>query len=133
MGSKMPPYEFAGRGSNPLASIAKESRSRDLRFVLLTVLAAAVTLDSGLAIWKVWSKLLASPDAATSLVVFIAVAAIVPYLWTKTASERSALQRAAALDRDPVAIAIALRALYRGLFAAAMIVLLIMITLPRLL
>ncbi|MBV9760713.1 MAG: hypothetical protein JO340_09120 [Acidobacteriaceae bacterium] len=129
----MTPYEFVtGRGT-PLATIAKGPPQRDLRFILLTVFIGAVMLDCGLAIWKVWDKLLARRSFPTPCVVLIALATLLPYLWLKTASERSALRLTAEKERDSAAIEIALRVLYRGLFTAGMIVLLIMITLPQML
>lgn len=120
---------ITGRGT-PLATVATQHRRRDLRFTLLTALVFCVTIDFCIAIYRLWGTLLASRYSPTPLVILVALTIALPYFWAKTAAERSQLQRRAtelnASALDTTTVEIALRALYRGLFMAAMAALLLL-------
>jgi hypothetical protein len=115
----------------PLAATLRERR--DARFALLTVLVLAVTLDFAMAIYKLWGALLASRYAPAPLVILIAMTVGLPYFWAKTAAERATLRRhAEAGIIEPEVAALALRALYRGLFFSSMAALLLLTALHQL-
>ena len=117
---------ITGRGT-PLASVARQPGHRDRRFALLTALVFCVAVDFCIAIYRLWRTLLASRYSPAPLVILIALTVALPYFWTKTAAERSQLQRRATeLNLDAMTVEIALRALYRGLFMAAMVALLLL-------
>jgi hypothetical protein len=111
----------------PLADALASPVRRDARFVLLTILVFAVVLNFAIMIYRYWDALSAGRYAPTPTVILIAVAATLPYFWTKTAAERSALKRRIeAGEIDRAAAEIVLRALYRGLFTTAMVALLLL-------
>jgi hypothetical protein len=110
-----------------LTQVIRQPERRDIRFILLTVLVFAVVFDFGLAIYKMWDVLLANRYAPAPLIILIAFAIALPYFWVKTSAQRSALQhQSAARELDSGVAEIALRALYRGLFMAAMLSLLLL-------
>ena|ERR1700761_3248394 len=112
------------------ALIARQPARRDIRFIMLTALVFVVAFDFAFGIYQLWGALLASRYAPAPLIILLAVCIALPYFWAKTAAQRSALQRQAqAGELDPAVVQIALLALYRGLFMAAMLPLLMLFAL----